>query len=188
MEKKAIEHLEVIYKEELDSHNIKKAINNVNIMPKNISNLKRPSSKNIKTFQDSLAYRNNKDRINFNILKPKESNKNIYACNSEKSQKEEDEKINDLKVTKGNNFGLKVSQTIKNCRDNINKAKFIFFSKSNKKQSMKPIQNFNKKNCLTSNKRGSYFPKSSKKLRKFKEKESSVNIEISKKKNVSSIQ
>ena len=32
MEKKAIDHLEEIYKDEINSHDIKKAINNVDIM------------------------------------------------------------------------------------------------------------------------------------------------------------
>ena len=199
MEKKTVNNLKEIhniigelYKDELDSHNIKKVKNNIDIMANNCYNIKKLSNKNIKYYKDYPFFRNtlvdktksNKDSINVKSFKPKESKRNLFIySNDEESQKEEEEKINDLKVTKKNNFGLKVCKTFKNCGDNINKAKYLFLGKSNYKQSMKPIKHFNSKNCLTSNKRGSFFP-TTKRHRKIKEKESSENnnIEIIKKK------
>ena len=49
MEKKAIDHLEKLYKDELDSHDLKKAINNIDIMSlklKDFQNTKKSFSKN----------------------------------------------------------------------------------------------------------------------------------------------
>ena len=182
MEKKAIDHLEEIYKNEINSHDIKKAINNVDIISFKIKNFninKKLSSKNSKFIQDTIPFKNtlifrnniNKDSTNINSFKPKESIENLFVySNSEHSKKEEEEKINDIKINKRNNLRLKVCKTFKNCEENIKNAKFLFFNKGNNKQSMKPLKNFSNKNCLTNNKRGSNF-QISKRHKKQKDKE-----------------
>lgn len=185
MDKKASDYLEKIYKEEIDIHNVKKSINNVDIKTIKLNDFsikKKPSNKNIKYIHDSAVFRNtllyknknNKDSININSYKPKKSNDNsLVYSNSEKSIKEE-KKINDLKVAKKNNFGLKVCKTFKNCGENMKNAKLLFLGRINNKQSMRLSKNYSNKNCLTSKKRGSYFP-TTKRLRKIKEKETSEN-------------
>ena len=182
MEKKAIDHLEEIYKDEINSHDIKKAINNVDIMSfkiKDFNTNKKLSSKNSKIIQETIPFRNtlifknknNKDSININSYKPKESIENLFVySNSENSKKEEEQKIHDIKSNKRNNIGLKVCKTFKNCGENIKNAKFLFFNKGNNKQSMRPLKNYSNKNCLTSNKRGSTF-QISKRHKKQKDKE-----------------
>ena len=199
MEKKAIDHLEGIYREELDSHDIRKAFNNIDNIPINSNNYffkKKQSSRNVKSSQDSavplrntLIFKNknsNKDSINIFSFKPKESHENLFVhSNSEKTKKEE-EKMEDLhlKTTKPKNIGLKVCKTLKNCGENINNAKLLIFDKSNNnKQSIKLTKNFSNKNCFFNNKRGSLF-QMSKRHRKLKEKDSSENFEIVKKKKI----
>jgi hypothetical protein len=182
MAKKVIDHLEKIYKEELDSHDIIKNINNDNNMPIKLDNYffkKKKSSKNIKHLQANAGFRNslvfkkknNRNSIGIYPFKPKQSNENIFIySNGEK----EEEKIDDLKIIKKNNVGIKVCKTLKNCGDNIKNAKLLLFDKSNNKQSMRPMKNFSNKNFLTTKKRGNFLP-TTRRHRKLKEKELSEN-------------
>ncbi len=185
MEKKAIEHLEQLYKDELDSHELKKAINNIDIMSlksKDFQINKKLSSKNSKNFNENnprikstLIFKKKleKDSININLYKPKEEDdKNLIEySHSDGSKKEEDEIKTGTNFKKRNNVALKVCKTFKNCGENINKAKILLFNKNNNKNTERPtktIKRFSTKNCLSS-KRGTLL-QSSKKFKKLKEK------------------
>ena len=163
MEKKVIDHLEHLYKDELNSHEFKKANNNIDIMSFKLNDLpkqKKLSSKNSKNLNDnipkvrnSLIFKNKpeKDSININLYKPKEEvdNNNLFEySNSDTTKKEEI--ISGNKFKKRNNMPLKLCKTFKNCGDNINNAQFLLFNKNNNKQSINPITKVSSKNCLSS--------------------------------------
>lgn len=179
MEKKAIKHLEEIYKDEINSHDFKKAINNVDInsfnvnrnniqekmklSTKNINN----TSQNIPIIRNTLIFKNKLKNINLFHTKEKVDQLFTYS-NSEDSQKEE-EKIGNTKFKKKNNIALKICKTFKNCDENINNAKILLFNKGNK-NSIKPSKKNSSKYWLSCNKRGSYLH-STKRHKKTKEKE-----------------
>ena len=187
MEKLAIDHLEELYKDELDSHDIKRNNNNggiTNSFKFNDFRYKNKlSSKNSKGIQDNkvrntITYKNKdkKDNININTFTTKEKGDDIFN-NSIESKKEE-EKVNDINDTKNKkkkNFELKTCKTFKNCGENINKAQLLLFNKGNNKQQLiNPRQKMSTKNCLSSAKRGSLLQNSRrfKKQREIIEKES----------------
>ena len=98
MKKSTINHLEELYKDEIDSHYLKKAINNINISSLKIKDLedkRKLSDKNTKYNQynkvkNSLLFNNNikKNSININLFKSKEKIDNLFDnSNSEESQK-----------------------------------------------------------------------------------------------------
>ena len=188
MEKLAIDQLEELYKDELDSHDIKRNNNNggiTNSFKFNDFRYKNKlSSKNSKCIQDNkvrntITYKNKdkKDNININTFTTKEKGEDIFN-NSLESKKEEEEKVNDIndpKFKKKKNFELKTCKTFKNCGENINKAQLLLFNKgSNKQQLINPRQKMSTKNCLSSAKRGSLLQNSKrfKKQREIIEKES----------------
>ena len=177
MEKIAINHLEELYKDEIDSH-LKNAINNVDIESinsKDMKDKKQLLDKNHKYNQEtnpkiknSLFFRQKKDNININLYKPKEKNDNSFDnSNSEESQKKEI--VYDSKIKKRNKITLKISKTFKNSGENINKAQLLLFNKGNNKQTLKPSIKLSTKNCLTS-KRGNFF-QSLKRHKKFRDKD-----------------
>jgi hypothetical protein len=188
MEKFAIDQLEELYKDELDSHDIKRNTNNEGITNSFKFNdfcyKNKLSSKNSKYISDNkvrntITYKNKdkKDNININTFTTKEKGEDIFN-NSLESKKEEEEKVNDIndpKFKKKNNFELKTCKTFKNCGENINKAQLLLFNKgSNKQQLINPRQKMSTKNCLSSAKRGSLLQNSKrfKKQREIIEKES----------------
>ena len=190
MEKKAIDHLEKLYKDELDSHDLKKAINNIDIMSlklKDFQNTKKSFSKNTKNFNENIPRikstlifkkKPEKDSININLYKPKEeTDKNLFEYSHSDESKKEEEIITGNKFKKRNNVALKVCKTFKNCDENINKAKILLFNKNNKNsvRPIKPIKKFSTKNCLSS-KRGTLL-QSTKRHKKLKEKISPHKIE-----------
>ena len=168
MEKKAIDHLEHLYKDELNSHEFKKVINNIDIMSFKLNDLQKPkklSSKNSRNLNDnipkvrnSLIFKNKpeKDSININLYKPKEEvDNNLFEYSHSDTTKKEEIVSGNNKFKKRNNMPLKLCKTFKNCGDNINNAQFLLFNKNNNKQSINPITKVSSKNCLSSNKRGS---------------------------------
>ena len=182
MKKSTINHLEELYKDEIDSHYLKKAINNINISTLKIKDLEdkrklsdkytKYNQDNILKVKNSLLFNNNikKNSININLFKSKEKIDNLFDnSNSEESQKKK-EIIYDSKIKKRNKIiTLKVSKTFKNCGDNINKAQLLLFNKGNNKHSVKPLKKSTTKNCLTS-KRGKFY-QSSKKHKRLRDKE-----------------
>ena len=180
MKNSTINHLEELYKDEIDSHYLKKAINNVDISSlkfKDLKDKRKLSDKNNKDNQDnilklknSLILNNNvkKNSININLFKSKE--KNIFDYSNSEESKKKEEMIYDSKIKKRNKIiTLKVSKTFKNCGDNINKAQLLLFNKGNNKHSVKPLKQSTTKNCLTS-KRGKYY-QSAKRHKKLRDKE-----------------
>ena len=182
MEKFAIDQLEELYKDELDSHDIKKNTNNAGITASfkfnDLRYKNKLSSRNSKYISDNkvrntITYKNKdkKDNININTFTTKEKAENIFN-NSLESKKEEEEKVNDIndtKFKKKKNFELKTCKTFKNCGENINKAQLLLFNKPNNKQQLiKPRQKMSTKNCLSSAKRGSLL-QNSKRFKKQKE-------------------
>ena len=183
MEKLAIDQLEELYKDELDSHDIKRNNNNAGITNSFKFNdflyKNKLSSKNSKYISDNkvrntITYKNKnkKDNININTFTTKEKGENIFN-NSLESKKKEEEKVNDIndtKFKKKKNFELKTCKTFKNCGENINKAQLLLFNKANNKQQqlINPRQKMSTKNCLSSAKRGSLL-QNSKRFKKQKE-------------------
>ena len=183
MEKFAIDQLEELYKDELDSHDIKRNTNNEGITNSFKFNdfcyKNKLSSKNSKYISDNkvrntITYKNKnkKDNININTFTTKEKGENIFN-NSLESKKKEEEKVNDIndtKFKKKKNFELKTCKTFKNCGENINKAQLLLFNKANNKQQqlINPRQKMSTKNCLSSAKRGSLL-QNSKRFKKQKE-------------------
>ena len=164
MEKMAIEHLEELYKDELDSHDLKKAINNIDIMSfklNGLQNNKKLSSKNSKFSKEkrnTLIFKNKlkKDSFNINVFKPKEEIDNLFANSNSDATKKEEEQNNENKFKKRSNKALKICKTFKNCGENINNAKFLLFNKGNNninKHSINPTKKFSRKESLISNKK-----------------------------------
>ena len=177
MEKFAIDHLEGLYKDEINSHELKKVINNIDLISYKINGIqdkKKLSSKNPKYINESIPISRNsltfknklrKDSSNLKTFKPKEENIFVYS-NSDDSKKEE-EQINNIKKKRIND--IKPCKTFKNCGENINKAKYLFFNKANSKPLLDPAKKFSTKNCLSSNKRR-MFLQTTKRHRKLKDK------------------
>ena len=188
MEKFAIDQLEELYKDELDSHDIKRNTNNVGITTSFKFNdfryKNKLSSKNSKYITDNkvrntITYKNKdkKDNININTFTTKEKGDNIFNNSLESKNEEEEEKVNDIndtKFKKKRNIELKTCKTFKNCGENINKAQLLLFNKgSNKQQLVKPRQKMSTKNCLSSAKRGSLLQNS----RRFKKQKENIEKE-----------
>ena len=174
MEKLAIDHLEDLYKDEINSHELKKVKNNIDLMSYKINDIqvkKKLSCKNPKYINENIPISRNssifknklrKESDNLKTFKP-----NIFIYNNSDNSKKEEEQINDIKK-KGNN-AIKPCKTFKNCGENINKAKYLFFHKANSKPLLDPSKKFNTNNCLSSNKRR-MFLQTTKRHRKLKEK------------------
>jgi len=188
MEKFAIDQLEELYKDELDSHDIKRNTNNVGITTSFKFNdfryKNKLSSKNSKYITDNkvrntITYKNKdkKDNININTFTTKEKGDNIFNNSLESKNEEEEEKVNDIndtKFKKKRNIELQTCKTFKNCGENINKAQLLLFNKgSNKQQLVKPRQKMSTKNCLSSAKRGSLLQNS----RRFKKQKENIEKE-----------
>ena len=190
MEKLAIDQLEELYKDELDSHDIKRNNNNLGITTSFKFNdfryKNKLSSKNSKYVPDNkvrntIAYKNKdkKDNININTFTTKEKGDNIFNNSIESKKEEEEEKvdnINDTKFKKKRICELKTCKTFKNCGENINKAQLLLFNKgnnNNKQQLLNPRQKMSTKNCLSSAKRGSLLQNS----RRFKKQKENIEKE-----------
>lgn len=184
MENKAINQLEELYRDEIDSHDIKKKLN-VGITSFKFNDLqfnKKLSSKNMRHSQEknyfgrnTITYKNKdkKIKINTDLYMPNEQKKNTFYEKIEDSKNEEEEKVNDKKFKKKGNIELKICKTLKNCGENINKAQILLFNKgnnNNNKQGLKPSQKMSTKNILSSTKRGNLLL-NSKKHKKIKDKD-----------------
>ena len=192
MEKKAIERLEELYKDEINSHDLKKAINNVDIKSlkvnkipekmrlsiKNINN----NSQNAPIIRNTLIFKNKLKNIN--LFQAKEKMDNLFTYSNSEDSKKEEEKIANSKFKKRNNITLKICKTFKNCDEKLNNAKLLFFNKGNK-HSIKPSKKYSTKNWLSSNKRGTAFIHITKKHKKIKDSPYKYDIDdyIIKKKN-----
>ena len=197
MEKKAIDHLEHLYKDELNSHEFKKVINNIDIMSFKLNDLQKPkklSSKNSRNLNDNIPkvrnslifkHKPEKDSININLYKPKEEvDNNLFEYSHSDTTKKEEIVSGNNKFKKRNNMPLKLCKTFKNCGDNINNAQFLLFNKNNNKQSINPITKVSSKNCLSSNKRGSLLTSKKRKKSKDKEKISPIKNDKNEKDNM----
>lgn len=157
---KAFEKIEELYKNELNSHDFKLKNRETNLSLKinkllNDNNYFRsikiatPLMKNI----ISMKNRSRKQSYNDNYDQLKNKLEDFSDYKDIENIKEENEEINDKR-----NYKLKVCKTIKNCGENINKAKIILFNKdkanNNNKQFLKSAKKLNSK-CLSCNKRGS---------------------------------
>ena len=169
---KAFEKIEELYKNELDSHDFKLKNRDTNLSLKinKILNdnkyfrsikIKSPVRKNLMSMKNrgrKQSYNANNDHI-----------KNLEDFSD--NIKEENEEINDKNNKSKINYKLKVCKTIKNCGENINKAKIILLNKDkgniNNRQALKSSKKINSK-CLSCNKRGSGFKcQSSKKYKRY---------------------
>lgn len=177
---KAFEKLEELYKNELNSHDFKlknrddnlslkmnKLLNDNNYF-RNIK-ITAPLMKNI----ISMKNRCRKKSYNANYDQIKNKLEDFSDDNDIENIKEEIEEINNKKNNNNVNSKLKVSKTIKNCGENINKAKIILFNKdkgnNNIRQPMKSAKKVNSK-CLSCNKRESVLKsQSSKKAKRYLE-------------------
>ena len=170
---KAFEKIEELYKNELNSHDFKLKNRETNLSLKinkllNDNNYFRsikiatPLMKNI----ISMKNRSRKQSYNDNYDQLKNKLEDFSDYKDIENIKEENEEINDKR-----NYKLKVCKTIKNCGENINKAKIILFNKdkanNNNKQFLKSAKKLNSK-CLSCNKRGSVLKcQSSKKSKRY---------------------
>ena len=170
---KAFEKIEELYKKELNSHDfkLKNIDTNLSLKINKILNdnkyfrsikITSPLMKNIMSMKNRC--RKQSYNANYDQLKSKLED---FSDNI----KEENEEINDNKNKSKVNYKLKVCKTIKNCGENINKAKIILLNKdkgnNNYKQALKSAKKLNNK-CLSCNKRGTGLKcQSSKKSKKY---------------------
>ena len=177
MEKKVIEKINELYKNELDSHNLKITNKNEDINcffkingllneNKQFNNFKEKEM--IKKNSHKKSYR--KEKNNNNLFEFKETYETSYKYNNIDNIKEEE--IKNMKFNKRKSSKIKIYRTIKDCSENINKAKILLFNKNNNKQSLISGKRLNNKNSLSCNKRDILLiSQSSKRNKKFLENE-----------------
>ena len=200
---KAFEKIEELYKNELNLHDFKLKNNNKNTYlslkmnkilnrDKCFQNIKvtAPLMKNIM----SMKNRFRKQSYNANNEQIKNKLEDGFDLNDIENIEEEFKEIKDKKNKKEVDSKLKVSRTIKNCGENINKAKFILFNRdkgnsnnnnNNIKQPFKSAKKLNNK-CLSSNKRGSGSKKAKRYLDLDKEQQNKNENDKRKKSNFKS--
>ena len=182
---KAFEKIEELYKNELNLHDFKLKNNNkdtnLSLKMNKILNgdkcfqsikVTAPLMKNIM----SMKNRFRKQSYNANNEQIKTKLEDGSDLNDIENIEEEFEEIKDKKNKKEVDSKLKVSRTIKNYGENINKAKIILFNRdkgnnnnnnNNFKQPFKSAKKVNNK-CLSCNKRGSGLKsQSSKKAKRY---------------------
>ena len=181
MEKNPIDHLEELYKKDLYSHDIKKNLINIGATSFKFNDLiykNKLSGKKSKDTLDnnkifggnSITYKNKgKKDININSYEQKEQKDNSFSNNSE-DIKNEEEKVNEIKLKKKRNLELNIWETIKKGGENINKAQILLINKSSSKQIIKQEHKTSSKNCLSSTKRGNLL-QNSKSHKKQKDKD-----------------
>ena len=158
MENIAINQIEELYKDEINSHNIKKSKKNIGIKSfksielkykKNMSNKFSYKTRLNKLISQSIGDNKNtekNDSVNFNLYMQKDQNDSSFFCNNEyKREKEEEEKKKNSPIQTKKVIKLKTCNSFRNCGGNINNAQLLLFNKEN---------NNNKENIKQTNKIG----------------------------------
>ena len=185
MEKNIFEKIDEIYKNELDSHNLKINKNSINdSLPFKANELLLNQNKNIKNNKDNEFINKNmliskkkfrKECLNTNFFEQNEKIEESFKYNNNFENLNKEEKINRAKVNKRNSVKLKVCKAFKKFQDNLNSVQLLNSNKDNSKQKVTKRISF--KNYLSC-KRDILNSQSSKRYSKLIDKKNKNEIEI----------